>query len=84
MDARTKGIEIGELNSCNAQPLEKSESIEAGNRQPDQFQESSMAPALSTGTTVNIFLRRNNEGAPAQSNESDASNLVAHHLSKDD
>lgn len=41
MDARKKSIEIGELNSCNAQPLEKSENIEADNRQPDPFQESS-------------------------------------------
>lgn len=35
MDARTKGIEIEEPNRCNAQPLEKSESMEADNRVTD-------------------------------------------------
>lgn len=47
---RRKGIEIGELNRINAQPLEKSESMEADNRQPNPFLESSMPPALIIGT----------------------------------
>jgi len=85
MDARTKGIEIEEPNRRNAQPLEKSESMEADNRQPNPFQESSMAPALTIGTaTVKTFLRLNNEEAPAQSKESNVSNPVARHLSEDD
>lgn len=72
---RHKGIGIGELNRSNAQHLEKSESMEADNGQPNPFQESSMAPALTIGTaTVKSFVRMNNEEESAQNKEFDASN----------
>lgn len=75
MDARTKDVEIEELNRSNAQPLEKSDGIEADNGQPNPFQESGMAPALTKGTaTVKSFLTMNNKEAPAQNQESNASN----------
>lgn len=71
---RRKGIEIGEVNRINAQPLEKSESMEADNRQPNPFLESSMPPALTIGTETVSFLRMNNEEESAENKESDASN----------
>lgn len=57
MDARKKSIEIGELNSCNAQPLEKSENIEVDNRQPDPFQESSSFEESTQEKNLDAFVR---------------------------